>query len=298
MRRRLATLLSVLAVFCVWGDTRPSSSGGSTPDAFRALVTRLAGVSYADNVTVGDYVYASSGDSAQALAAKYAAFTDASRPIGGRRTLYTPGNHELVGTSATLHDGYVAALGTHDPYVAYARAWRGAAIAYVHLPSEGQGHNGTVGYYGEDDARNSAEAVWLVATLRANRAAAVFVFMHHPVYDPKPSDPWSGSAEPARLDALFAKYGVDAVFAGHLHYYRRHRSPSGVTYVTQGMGGAPPYAATYAPLDAYDKASWGSPWAASYTEVTVYRKAAYCASWRMDAAGVWEQADTFTLWLL
>jgi hypothetical protein len=42
------------------------------------------------------------------------------------------------------------------------------------------------------------------------------------------------------LGALLAKYKVEAVFAGHEHYYER-RAVDGVLYIITGGGGAPIY---------------------------------------------------------
>jgi acid phosphatase len=43
-----------------------------------------------------------------------------------------------------------------------------------------------------------------------------------------------------RLESLFAKHKVDAVFAGHEHYYQR-RMVDGIVHVITGGGGAPVY---------------------------------------------------------
>jgi len=43
-----------------------------------------------------------------------------------------------------------------------------------------------------------------------------------------------------RLEALFAKFKVDAVFSGHEHYYER-RTVDGFPHIITGGGGAPMY---------------------------------------------------------
>jgi hypothetical protein len=63
--------------------------------------------------------------------------------------------------------------------------------------------------------------------------------MHHPIADPKRNEGYDTRAtERAAIEALFAKYGVDLVLAGHVHAYVRHVMPDGTVYLVQGMAGA------------------------------------------------------------
>ena len=59
------------------------------------------------------------------------------------------------------------------------------------------------------------------------------VFFHHPVYS---SGGAHGSDEElrAKLEPLFLKYGVDAVFQGHEHFYERMKPQKGIHYFTSG----------------------------------------------------------------
>jgi 3',5'-cyclic AMP phosphodiesterase CpdA len=87
---------------------------------------------------------------------------------------------------------------------------------------------------------------WLEGVLANSTQRHKFVFLHHPLY----TDLGKGhhahdsiDKYPAmrdRLAALFAKFGVDAVFSGHEHYYER-RKVNGVFYIITGGGGAPIY---------------------------------------------------------
>ncbi len=87
---------------------------------------------------------------------------------------------------------------------------------------------------------------WLEGVLAASRQKHKFVFLHHPLYtDPGKGhhahdsiDKYPDSRD--RLEALFAKSGVDAVFAGHEHYYER-RTVDGIIHIITGGGGAPLY---------------------------------------------------------
>ncbi len=87
---------------------------------------------------------------------------------------------------------------------------------------------------------------WLEAVLVKPTKKHTFVFLHHPLY----TDLWRGHHAHDSLDkypdsrdkleALFAKSGVAAVFAGHEHYYAR-RSVDGILHIISGGGGAPIY---------------------------------------------------------
>jgi 3',5'-cyclic AMP phosphodiesterase CpdA len=87
---------------------------------------------------------------------------------------------------------------------------------------------------------------WLEAVLVNSAQEHKFVFLHHPLY----TDPGKGHHAHDSMDrypesrnmlgALLAKYRVDAVFAGHEHYYER-RAVDGVLYIITGGGGAPIY---------------------------------------------------------
>ncbi len=87
---------------------------------------------------------------------------------------------------------------------------------------------------------------WLEALLAGLTQKHKFVFVHHPLY----TDLGKGHHSHDSLDkypetrdalqALFAKYKVDAVFAGHEHYYQR-QSVDNVLYIIAGGGGAPMY---------------------------------------------------------
>jgi hypothetical protein len=62
---------------------------------------------------------------------------------------------------------------------------------------------------------------WLSKELAASGSDWKIVFFHHPLYS---SGETHGSDDElrAQLEPLFLKHGVDAVFAGHEHFYERH----------------------------------------------------------------------------
>jgi len=87
---------------------------------------------------------------------------------------------------------------------------------------------------------------WLDTVLVNSTQKHKFVFLHHPLYTDlgkghhahESLDKYPESRD--RLGALFVKYKVDAVFAGHEHYYEK-RTVDNVLYIITGGGGAPVY---------------------------------------------------------
>ncbi len=87
---------------------------------------------------------------------------------------------------------------------------------------------------------------WLEGVLSRSQQKHKFVFLHHPLYTDEGKghhahdsiDRYPDGRD--RLEALFAKFKVNAVFAGHEHYYER-RSTDGIIHIITGGGGAPIY---------------------------------------------------------
>ncbi len=87
---------------------------------------------------------------------------------------------------------------------------------------------------------------WLQGLLSNSKQKHKFVFLHHPLYTDLGKghhahdslDEYPESRD--RLEALLAKYKVDAVFAGHEHYYEK-RMVDGFLHIITGGGGAPMY---------------------------------------------------------
>ena len=112
------------------------------------------------------------------------------------------------------------------------------------LSTEEPGMTGRIGYYGVGDSRNSAQADFLVNTLRTHandQHTYLVVALHRPITDPKPHESFDVNGERLPLEQLFARYGVDLVLNGHVHAYVRHVMPNGQPYVTVGTGGSPLY---------------------------------------------------------
>ncbi|MCA8941556.1 MAG: metallophosphoesterase [Planctomycetes bacterium] len=78
------------------------------------------------------------------------------------------------------------------------------------------------------------QLAWLRETLdRAKSAPHVFVFAHHPRWQPQYGDDW------AKVHAEFVRVGnVTAVFAGHIHHMRYSGERDGIEYLTLATVGA------------------------------------------------------------
>jgi hypothetical protein len=80
---------------------------------------------------------------------------------------------------------------------------------------------------------DKAQLQWLEKELSASGSDWKICFFHHPLYS-------SGGAHGSdiqlreQLEPLFLKYGVDAVFAGHEHFYERIKPQKGIYYFISG----------------------------------------------------------------
>ena len=77
---------------------------------------------------------------------------------------------------------------------------------------------------------------WLEKELKGSDSKWKIAFLHHPIYS---SGGRHGSDLELRkvLEPLFLKYGVDAAFAGHEHFYERLKPQQGVAYFISGAAG-------------------------------------------------------------
>jgi 3',5'-cyclic AMP phosphodiesterase CpdA len=91
-----------------------------------------------------------------------------------------------------------------------------------------------------------AQLKWLEEVLSKSDKRHKFVFLHHPLYTEHRKGHHSGDcldqypAQRDQLEALFVKNKVDAVFAGHEHFYQR-KTVDGISHIITGGGGAPMY---------------------------------------------------------
>ena len=252
-----ATRGPVVYSFITWGDMRPASQALHAPYSagWRHVRNKMAATSHAFEIVVGDMVNVSATDSRATVNGKYADFFTALGTTRSIRKSYAVGNHEAVGASANAAAGWEANIRKAH----YSRFSYGAGtvadprIYVINLSTFEAGHLGLIGYYGEGSASNSPQADWLVSALRAHAWDAntfLVVNMHHPLADSKSGESYDTHAtERQALEALFDKYGVDLVVAGHVHQYVRHMMPDGTPYIIQGMAGADPVPAPSAVHD-------------------------------------------------
>lgn len=133
--------------------------------------------------------------------------------------------------AALLEGGvkFYASLGNHDDPAQrfYAPFNMDTHRYYSH--SEGD-----VRFFALDSTYMSPEQRrWVEDELSQSNHKWKIAYMHHPMYS---SGERHGPTPPLRaaLEPLFAKHGVDVVFAGHEHFYERMLPQGGITYVIQG----------------------------------------------------------------
>jgi serine/threonine-protein phosphatase CPPED1 len=93
------------------------------------------------------------------------------------------------------------------------------------------------------NGRGEAQMIWLEEELRKSQAFKTrLVFLHVPFFDPRGGENHHCLPEATgrRLAALFSRYKVTHIFAGHIHsYFSGHWD--GVPYTITGGAGAPLY---------------------------------------------------------
>jgi hypothetical protein len=88
-------------------------------------------------------------------------------------------------------------------------------------------------------AIDSRQMDWLETQLKNNQGNRLYVFVHQPLFDPRPGQSYamSDQAQAKRLQELFARFAVKAVFTSHLHgYYTAVQNE--VSYFVTGGGGS------------------------------------------------------------
>ena len=83
---------------------------------------------------------------------------------------------------------------------------------------------------------DKSQTDWLEKELAASGSDWKIAFFHHPLYS---SGGTHGSDTKLRdqLEPVFLKYGVDAVFSGHEHFYERIKPQKGIYYFVSGGAG-------------------------------------------------------------
>lgn len=98
----------------------------------------------------------------------------------------------------------------------------------------------------ENDRRIAGKQLeWLKSVLKKGKYKHTFVFLHHPLFVTKGGKYYGEGLdrypiERDELHSIFVAGGVNAVFEGHVHTYKRI-NVDGIEYVITGGGGAPLY---------------------------------------------------------
>ena len=127
---------------------------------------------------------------------------------------------------------FYATLGNHD---------ESNQRFYVHFNMNGEEYyrfkKGNVAFYSlNSNYMDKRQIKWLESELVKDASEWKIAFFHHPPYS---SGGKHGSDTALRevVEPIFLKYGVNAVFAGHEHFYERIKPQKGIYYFISGAGG-------------------------------------------------------------
>jgi hypothetical protein len=96
---------------------------------------------------------------------------------------------------------------------------------------------GNIAFYSlNSNYMDKRQVKWLEDELAKDTSEWKIAFFHHPPYS---SGGKHGSSSGIReiVEPIFLKYGVNAVFAGHEHFYERIKPQKGIYYFISGAGG-------------------------------------------------------------
>ncbi len=127
---------------------------------------------------------------------------------------------------------FYATLGNHDdPSQRFYRQFNMGGERYYSFKE------GTARFFALDSTYMSRDHIaWLEKQLRESSERWKICFFHHPIYS---SGKRHGSDLSLRkvLEPLFMRYGVNAVFSGHDHFYERIVPQNGIAYFVSGAAG-------------------------------------------------------------
>ena len=231
--------------FVAYGDFRPNdgSPTAAYPAGWQHTAAKMGTMPHAFDIVAGDEIQGLGGSDTLANdLAKYTHLLSSLGPDVKLPHVWVPGNHENFGSAnyRTAYEQKISAA--HWRAFSYGSGTAAKPrVTVLALSTEEPGLTNRLGYYGESDSRNSAQAKWLVDYLKAHAADAhtfLIAVFHRPLADPKKGEV---SPDRARLENLFTKYGVDLVINAHVHGYVRHMMPDGTPYLVDGNAGATLY---------------------------------------------------------
>ena len=83
---------------------------------------------------------------------------------------------------------------------------------------------------------DNAQHAWVEQAVSGSTARWKVAVFHHPIYS-SGNRHGSNAGLRSKLEPLFAKYKVNAVFSGHDHIYERTKPQQGIQYFVTGAGG-------------------------------------------------------------
>jgi predicted phosphodiesterase len=219
MKRVILMAVLLLAVAAVAAPVRFAVIGDRTGEhqdsVYEKVVAEAAKANPEFIITVGDHIEGYEQTDTMKLDEEWKEIKAIVAPLK-MPFHFTPGNHDIT---------YDNALGTFErnagqPY--YSFDYKG--MHFVVLDAS---------RWESSDSLPAAQLDWLAADLaKAAKAKYTFIFYHKPF--------WTASVAEGKHDTLhylFKKYGVDAVFNGHNHYYYS-ATYDGIKYTAIGSSGA------------------------------------------------------------
>jgi Calcineurin-like phosphoesterase len=207
--------------FAAFGDA--NSSGSKLPPApFTKVMDgiKASGVTLA--VSTGDFI----NDLPDSTGSSFSAYLGQESAHIGVPVLRASGDNDHLNDSGRL-SAWDSAFSGLPTGADSQRRWFGATRGGVHfifLGTDVAGRLGSIGYSSRTASSNSAQAKWLVKRLKGEpQPSTIVVVMHEPLVYGKSTGAYTTShaAEAKALKALFKRYGVDMVIAGHTHVFRR-----------------------------------------------------------------------------
>lgn len=127
---------------------------------------------------------------------------------------------------------FYATLGNHD---------EPAQRFYQYFNMDGKEYyrftKGNVAFYSlNSNYMDKKQLDWLEGELAKDTSEWKITFHHHPPYS-SGGKHGSDSALRKVVEPIFVKYGVNAVFTGHDHFYERIKPQKGIYYFVSGAGG-------------------------------------------------------------
>jgi hypothetical protein len=214
--------------FAVLGDFRPAERDRPYSEASREIFSDLNVIGPSFIMSVGDAYYGYGG-SFPRFRNEIDHFISRTKKFGVP-FFDVIGNHELGGNGQ--REKYV-----RERFGKFYGSFDWGNSHFVVLNTEEKGRAG--GIYG-------AQLKWLAQDLALNKNSQnIFVFMHRPLFPALAADTgerrfFTDTRNRDTLHALFRKFGVKIVFAGHEHLFRE-KVVDGIRYIITGGGGAPLY---------------------------------------------------------